>query len=395
MPLTLLKRVVGKWEDVRDFVFKDLQHIESYLNRLPESPDSLPPRSDSVFSSPTPSINTDLTDFFFINQLSEPIQSFTMNLQGEPVEGQRLTIRILDNGTPRVIQWGSSFRSSEATLPTTTTASSYLYIELAYNAITSTWDCLSVGDGVQPLLVSHHITHETGGSDAITSIAGTIITSGTVDPNRLGSGASSSTFLRGDSTFTSPIPSGVILGYGAVVAPSGWQLCDGSAISRTTFSTLFGVISTTYGVGDGSTTFNVPDLRQRFPLGKAAAGTGSTLGSSGGTIDHTHTSTAHTHSIPGLSVPSLSVPSLSVGTTSATTTTESNNHAHGGVTAGGDLSGGADTAHTHDYTTPTGSTSTGTTGTGTTGTGTSGSTTPGVTGSNNPPFLVLNFIIKA
>jgi microcystin-dependent protein len=50
-------------------------------------------------------------------------------------------------------------------------------------------------------------------------------------------------------------------------APTGWLLCNGAAVSRTTYSDLFAVISTTYGTGNGSTTFNVPDLQRRFPLG--------------------------------------------------------------------------------------------------------------------------------
>jgi microcystin-dependent protein len=91
------------------------------------------------------------------------------------------------------------------------------------------------------------------------------------------------------------LPPGAIQMYGAASAPSGWLLCDGSAVSRTTYAALFAIISTTYGIGNGSTTFNLPDLRQRFPLGKAASGTGSTLGGTGGNIDHTHTVPAHYH----------------------------------------------------------------------------------------------------
>lgn len=92
------------------------------------------------------------------------------------------------------------------------------------------------------------------------------------------------------------VPTGQITGFGGSSAPTGWQLCDGTAISRTTFAALFAVVGTTYGVGNGTTTFNVPDLRQRFPMGKAASGTGSTLGGTGGAIDHTHSldsATAH------------------------------------------------------------------------------------------------------
>lgn len=55
------------------------------------------------------------------------------------------------------------------------------------------------------------------------------------------------------------MPVGTITGYAGATAPSGWLLCDGAAVSRTTYAELFGVVSTTYGSGDGSTTFNVPD----------------------------------------------------------------------------------------------------------------------------------------
>jgi microcystin-dependent protein len=67
---------------------------------------------------------------------------------------------------------------------------------------------------------------------------------------------------------------GQVIDYAGSTIPSGWQQCDGSAISRTTFSALFTAIGTTWGVGDGSTTFNVPDLRGRTAIG---AGTGSGL----------------------------------------------------------------------------------------------------------------------
>lgn len=51
-------------------------------------------------------------------------------------------------------------------------------------------------------------------------------------------------------------------------APSGWLFCAGQAVDRTTYAGLFSAISTTYGVGDGSTTFNLPDLRGRVPVGR-------------------------------------------------------------------------------------------------------------------------------
>lgn len=90
--------------------------------------------------------------------------------------------------------------------------------------------------------------------------------------------------------------------------PSGWRICDGSAISRTTFSSLFSVIGTTYGVGDSSTTFNVPDMRGRVPAGyDSAQSEFNTLGKVGGAKthvlttaempSHTHIQDAHTHAM--------------------------------------------------------------------------------------------------
>ncbi len=75
---------------------------------------------------------------------------------------------------------------------------------------------------------------------------------------------------------------GMIMMYGAAAAPSGWLVCTGAAVSRTTYSALFAVIGTSFGVGDGSTTFNVPNFMGYFPRGYDSGGTvdpGRTFGS--------------------------------------------------------------------------------------------------------------------
>lgn len=61
--------------------------------------------------------------------------------------------------------------------------------------------------------------------------------------------------------------SGTIIMYAGATAPTGYLLCDGSAVSRTTYADLFAICSTTYGAGDGSTTFNLPDARGVFVRG--------------------------------------------------------------------------------------------------------------------------------
>ena len=68
---------------------------------------------------------------------------------------------------------------------------------------------------------------------------------------------------------------GAIMAYAGASAPSGWLLCNGAAINRTTYATLFSIIGETYGVGNGNTTFNLPDLRGRFPLGLDNMGGGT------------------------------------------------------------------------------------------------------------------------
>ena len=66
---------------------------------------------------------------------------------------------------------------------------------------------------------------------------------------------------------TGGIPAGAVQSFAMNTAPTGWLDCDGSAVSRTTYSTLYTAIGTTFGAGDGSTTFNVPDLRGEFIRG--------------------------------------------------------------------------------------------------------------------------------
>lgn len=78
------------------------------------------------------------------------------------------------------------------------------------------------------------------------------------------------------SAASGDIPTGTIVPFIGLVAPDGWLLCEGQAISRTAYSDLYQMVGTTYGSGDGSTTFNIPDLRGRFIEG-ASSTTGHTL----------------------------------------------------------------------------------------------------------------------
>ena len=86
------------------------------------------------------------------------------------------------------------------------------------------------------------------------------------------------------------LPVGSIVAYSSTTIPTNWLLCDGRAISRTEYALLFSIIGTTFGVGDGSTTFNLPNLKGRVPVGVDSSQTEfDTLGETGGEKTHTLT----------------------------------------------------------------------------------------------------------
>lgn len=249
---------------------------------------------------------------------------------------------------------------------------------------------------------------------------------GVVGMRALGTGAQQAC-AGNDSRLNGVGPIGSIVAYGGTSAPTNWLICDGTAVSRTTYASLFAIVSTVFGVGDGATTFNLPDLRGRFPIGKAAAGTGSTLGGTGGAIDHTHAvgtlvaanESAHTHGIGSIAAATESAHTHDSGTL-ANANEAAHTHGPGSFsttvtgetaeTAGGNpKTVGADgaysvtgessvgSAHTH---TLSGATAAGSAHTHTmSGSSAAGSahthTLSGSTASQNPPFQSVNFIIRA
>jgi microcystin-dependent protein len=85
------------------------------------------------------------------------------------------------------------------------------------------------------------------------------------------------------------LPAGMIVQWLGAAAPAGWRICDGSAVSRTEFSDLFAVLGTAHGAGDGATTFNVPNLKGRVPVGRdLGQGEFMALGGVGGSKTHAH-----------------------------------------------------------------------------------------------------------
>ena len=180
------------------------------------------------------------------------------------------------------------------------------------------------------------------------------------------------------------IPPGTIVMTGRNTAPVGWLICDGAAVDRTLFAALYAAIGNTFGPGNGTTTFNLPDMRGRVAAGVGtgtgggASGTGAPTGGTAlaavalagwfGTNDVTLTSAqipAHTHPI----------------------TDPGHTHPQNGGTGGADIT--RLTASTHD--TPTGA---GNTSSSTTGITVNNNTGGGGSHTNLQPTVGLNFIIR-
>lgn len=165
-------------------------------------------------------------------------------------------------------------------------------------------DSINIAEGCAPSGINNAIRElmsqlkdqQTGASGDNFTVGGNLAVTGTTTFTGIPSGPTASpgtnTTQLATTAFTlaNSVPTGVISMWGTATAPTGYLLCAGAAVSRSTYSALFAVISTTFGVGDGSTTFNLPNYTSRFPYG-------TTLASTGGTADavvvtHTHTATS-------------------------------------------------------------------------------------------------------
>ena len=165
--------------------------------------------------------------------------------------------------------------------------------------------------------------------------------------------ASAVAIIDADIAAINQVLTGSIQMWSTGTAPTGYLLCGGAAVSRTTYAALFAVIGTTFGSGDGSTTFNLPNYTNRFPYG-------ATLASTGGTADAVVVSHTHTITDPGHSHVVTYRPDLAGGT------------------GGYNLAGNTNTVNTNSATTGISVDTAGVSG----------------TNANIPPYLGINFIIK-
>jgi microcystin-dependent protein len=161
------------------------------------------------------------------------------------------------------------------------------------------------------------------------------------------------------------VPSGGIMAFAMNSAPTGWLVANGSAVSRTTYSSLWTALGTTsspYGQGDGSTTFNLPDLRGYFVRGSGTNSDGTASGTFGAKqtaslLNHTHSGTTsdpsanHTHGYTRyntllnniMTLPGSGINGIWQNTTNVETGGVSANHAHSFTTGNPSAGGGSET----------------------------------------------------
>lgn len=225
--------------------------------------------------------------------------------------------------------------------------------------------------GIVTLTNSAASTSTTTGAITIAGgagIGGNLHVGGTIITPTMPAGTSNTAVATTAFVQSSALPSGSLMMWPTASAPAGWLLCNGSAVSRTAYAALFAVIGTTFGVGDNSTTFNLPNYTNRGPIGAGGLyGIGATGGSKDAiVVGHTHTANTalsqspHSHDFTSYNLSSIDSGGFSSDNARKNSQTSS--------TSSETISISATT--TIDST------------------GTSG------TDANMPPYLAINFIIK-
>lgn len=187
--------------------------------------------------------------------------------------------------------------------------------------------------------------------------------------------------LNGSSVFMSA-PVGAVTGWFGEDAPAGWLLLNGQAVSRSAYPALFEILGTTYGEGDGTDTFNLPDLRGRMPVGKTddAQDDFSKLGGTGGEKTHILTTAempAHKHSVTGTAASGGAHTHKMAGIATRKAGSWNGCVASAGCSDTAWTSARSAGAHTHSVS------------------GTAASAGTGNAHNNMPPYIVMNYIIKA
>jgi len=251
------------------------------------------------------------------------------------------------------------------TIPNGITALVYCDGTNFYNAISGSVGNFTV-NGNLSVTGNETVTGTLGVTGATSLTTGSI--SGVMTAPTAAAGTNTTQIATTAFVLANGVPTGGLVMWPTGTAPSGFLLCTGTAVSRTTYASLFAIVGTTFGIGDGSTTFNLPNYTNRMPYG-------TTVGATGGTADAVVVS--HNHSFTGSALGNHS------HTTTFNQTSKSNNatpYILSNPYIGENLNG--------QVALPTSDASAGTP---------SGTiSTEGVSGTNAnlPPYLGINFIIK-
>jgi microcystin-dependent protein len=240
------------------------------------------------------------------------------------------TLMSLDQDANKTVFFPTSaavMPGSSTTLVGTDTTQTLTNKTLTSAVVTSGGDV--VGTTATQTLTNKTLTSAlvTGGGDVVGTTATQTLTNKTISLEPASNTISGILPVANGGT-----PAGVISQFAGSTAPSGYLVCDGAAVSRSTFSSLFTAIGTTYGTGNGSTTFNIPNFQGRVPIGVGTAPTGN---------GRTAKALAGTG---GDETVALTTANMAAHTHSGTTGNQSADHTHSGTTSGGS------TSHTHSVT---------------------------------------------
>ena len=227
-------------------------------------------------------------------------------------------------------------------------------------------DSINIAEGCAPSGINNAIRElmsqlkdqQTGASGDNFTVGGNLAVTGTTTftgvPSAPTASAGTNTTQVATTAFVlaNANPTGGIIMWGTGTAPTGWLLCAGAAVSRSTYAALFAVIGTTFGVGDGSTTFNVPNYTNRTPYGTTVGATGGSADAI--TVSHTHTATTESTSLTGAIVGIAESFGLGGGTASGVFTKTTGNTVSLTPVQNDSGDGGGvtfDASHTHTLTT--------------------------------------------